>query len=1305
MRICFINTAPVMSGAEGFRLFFQKNGIQKPGFGQIAGRMAVFLLLFLTGKIWAQPNCEPVCKPTEHFNMLPTAPAAAPTITPADVLSPPLCVGNHTVTIFNQALTAQIPQPLVGGFYVGSWRWAKVTYSGSGLTCMTKVFFDDNTPPTIACKDTLVSCNTPLDTATLGRPVVSDNISGQFWLKSNLSFTDVVTAVGACSDNFLQKINRRWETFDQSGNTATCIQKIEVKRPVLDDVEFPSDVDIPACMGKSKDNLALTGQPLINGRPITDPACGFTVSRHDGISSLCGTTDTTWERHWQVILPQPCTGIKDTLFGLQYITKMDTTHPTLLCPMDMTVGFVSGECFGNVTLPPVYANDFCAGIIQAIPSWYYGSGIGVFENIPAGTYDITYTAADCNNESTCQLKLTVEDQQPPEIECRTKVPVMLGANGKASVPAKVFLLNYSDNCTNDFVFSIDDGSGIFKPDLEVDCSDIGTLVATVRVAEYGNLNSFAECMVTVQVIDKMKPVVKCPADLAVSCSDPNLFNLNAFGQPSITDNCSVADVQYSEKKEISAMCGDGFIVRKWIATDPSGNKDSCSQKITVVLDKPFSAANIVWPKDTVIFDCSAAVDPSLFPAAYKEPSFKGVFCGMPVFSKTDAVYDGGKPACWKIVRKWKVINWCGYNQQTGSPSWEYYQTIAVMDSIKPVMHLPADMTVSLGATCTTGPVTASATATDCSVNITWKQYLLNGTKNPYATNANSPNLSGNYPAGTTTVKVICSDGCGNEAVGLWKVTVKDLKAPTPVCVNGLSVNLSKMGDNIFMAMVNAKDFNQSSTDNCTAAADLKFTIRKADPNATGPATETVVSFDCNDLGTQIVELWVTDLAGNSDYCTTYIIVQDNKGWCMTNTSKITGSIKTDMGEMLENAKIELMNNAAVVPVATSAQGNFALQNLSIGQDYAVHPVKNDDPANGISTFDLIAIQKHVLGIAPFTSPWQYIAGDINRNGSVTTFDMIELRKLVLGVYTEFPQNSSWRFVESGFHFPDPANPLASAFPEMKMVPLTLTGATADFTAIKIGDLNHTATANDGLNGSADDRGELPEIPFFFHEKEWAAGETIDLPLRVSDFKKVEGLQFTLEFDPTTLAFDDIFSENLPGFSPANIGAARLDEGLLTFSWNTPAAESTGLELGDDAPIFTLRMHTLRAGKLSESMKLNSRLTAAEAWEIGDKRKKPTLAFRQKDGATTAPTAGNELMQNQPNPFSDQTAIGFQLAENQEVALKIFDLSGRLVFSETAEATAGPNEFWLDKSSLPGRGVYVYRVETATWSASRKLIVE
>ncbi|MBK7937144.1 MAG: hypothetical protein IPJ82_08605 [Lewinellaceae bacterium] len=97
------------------------------------------------------------------------------------------------------------------------------------------------------------------------------------------------------------------------------------------------------------------------------------------------------------------------------------------------------------------------------------------------------------------------------------------------------------------------------------------------------------------------------------------------------------------------------------------------------------------------------------------------------------------------------------------------------------------------------------------------------------------------------------------------------------------------------------------------------------------------------------------------------------------------------------------------------------------------PTKDDNPLNGVSTYDLVLISKHILGLEPLNSPYKMIAADANKSNSITTFDIVEIRKLILGIYNELPNNTSWRFVDKDYVFPQPTNPFATTFPETKSV--------------------------------------------------------------------------------------------------------------------------------------------------------------------------------------------------------------------------------------------------------------------------------
>lgn len=68
--------------------------------------------------------------------------------------------------------------------------------------------------------------------------------------------------------------------------------------------------------------------------------------------------------------------------------------------------------------------------------------------------------------------------------------------------------------------------------------------------------------------------------------------------------------------------------------------------------------------------------------------------------------------------------------------------------------------------------------------------------------------------------------------------------------------------------------------------------------------------------------------------------------------------------------------------------------------------EDNDPLNGVSTYDLSLITKHILGLAPFSSPYKLIAADVNNSRSVTTLDVIQLRANRPLASTQTSPNSS-----------------------------------------------------------------------------------------------------------------------------------------------------------------------------------------------------------------------------------------------------------------------------------------------------------
>ncbi|HND88131.1 MAG TPA: T9SS type A sorting domain-containing protein, partial [Saprospiraceae bacterium] len=292
----------------------------------------------------------------------------------------------------------------------------------------------------------------------------------------------------------------------------------------------------------------------------------------------------------------------------------------------------------------------------------------------------------------------------------------------------------------------------------------------------------------------------------------------------------------------------------------------------------------------------------------------------------------------------------------------------------------------------------------------------------------------------------------------------------------------------------------------------------------------------------------------------------------------------------------------------------------------------------------------------------------------TTFDIVELRKLILGIYTELPNNTSWRFVEKAYTFLDPLNPFKSAFPEsisLFQVPSHQFGQ--DFVAIKVGDVNGSATANSAL--SSEDRNGRTLL-LDLSDREVQAGEVFDLPFKTSE--AVSGFQFTLNLNG--LATEEVLPS--AGVSTSNFG---LFPDALTVSV-------------DGAQAFALRFRATRAGRLSDMMHMSGRITRAEAYAANE-RMGVALRFATPAGPVLS-GMGFELYQNQPNPFEHSTRVGFYLPQATTATLTVFDETGRTLLTQRGDFAAGYQSLPI---SLPsGTGLLYYRLETATDSATRKM---
>jgi flagellar hook assembly protein FlgD len=86
-----------------------------------------------------------------------------------------------------------------------------------------------------------------------------------------------------------------------------------------------------------------------------------------------------------------------------------------------------------------------------------------------------------------------------------------------------------------------------------------------------------------------------------------------------------------------------------------------------------------------------------------------------------------------------------------------------------------------------------------------------------------------------------------------------------------------------------------------------------------------------------------------------------------------------------------------------------------------------------------------------------------------------------------------------------------------------------------------------------------------------------------------------------------------------------------------------------------------------------------------------------------------LAQNEPNPFSHETTIRYNLSQASLVTLKIFDMTGRVVTTLVNETKASgySSVKWNGKDEL-GRlvvnGIYFYRIQAGDFKAVKKMVL-
>jgi hypothetical protein len=478
------------------------------------------------------------------------------------------------------------------------------------------------------------------------------------------------------------------------------------------------------------------------------------------------------------------------------------------------------------------------------------------------------------------------------------------------------------------------------------------------------------------------------------------------------------------------------------------------------------------------------------------------------------------------------------------------------------------------------------------------------------------------------------------------------------CYVGLSIDLLPTTNEVPLY---ASYFVADASDKKYDIKDLKFKIQipAASSNAIYDASKAkeVVSVSC--VGILPITLWAINPDGETDRCDTYADIQNNmgatpiaggcqgilSGTCtLPNVKNVSLAFKVGYGNIISETKLsysDVPNGVPTVvfpsqPLIKKTIHNCVPLDKYFNIDFTDFEQKTN-PLTGVSTFDLVLMSKHILGVVVIKDTFLLTAADVNNNGVVSTSDIVELRKMILGITTKFRNNTSWKYYPK--YKPTAISNLSYSY---KITSDSL----LIFSMLKIGDINLSALAATPKSDK--------KYYFELENPTLQSGETYRLVL---ENKQLDGFQAALKYDTEALelkqsdAFSTVFSDGI-------IRTVQLK------------GEQTEL-------VFYVKKKVL----LSDVIRIDEEQLPAEVYQ-GNEIQELALRFKQVKATTF------ELYPNYPNPTTERTTIQFQAPEAAIYQLNVFDSNGKSIHSFVNQAISGLNQFEI---SIPQSGIYTYQI--------------
>ncbi|MEM1326556.1 MAG: peroxidase family protein [Bacteroidota bacterium] len=428
--------------------------------------------------------------------------------------------------------------------------------------------------------------------------------------------------------------------------------------------------------------------------------------------------------------------------------------------------------------------------------------------------------------------------------------------------------------------------------------------------------------------------------------------------------------------------------------------------------------------------------------------------------------------------------------------------------------------------------------------------------------------------------------------------------------------------------------------------------------------------------------------------------KDMSGTCAT--LDVAGNIRTIKGLTLGDVDIRLngLFNSQQYVSTSLDDGSFQIYNVDACNRYDIDIDYDDqDWLNGLTTHDMVMLLDHVLGREQLHSPFLMIAADVDDSKSLTTADIVEMQRVLLGHKDEFEVGQVWKFVNGNHDFENPNQPLRDEYEVLDI------GDDLDIVAIKMGDLD-SSVAIKGRSGTWYDP-TVATLPLRMRYLQSSRGHQVEFYFDEDVYLK--GLQFEVKYDRANLSLARLDRSNLPMFSANNF---RYDnrKRSLKVSW-----VHMGTTLRAGRPLAKLTFIGAANADLCDAIYLEDTDMEAEVYTTAginkltldcdsDVNDSDDDDDDDDDDSISANVA--KLYENEPNPFSEQTQIRFDLPIAMQAKLSFIGERGQILHTIERNFQAGENQVTVTRAQLNNvRGSVFYRLKGPGVSLVRVMVVE